>query len=100
MKKVIIAILILILLAVTNPSKDDFSTWLKEKMQSSSENVLTKGVVSLFGSTIIENSTTSTDYILFSVYDFKLGGKKVKIIGILHNFIPVSSTEEPDSTGL
>lgn len=94
MKKIIIALLILILLAVTNPSKEDYTAWLQEKIEAKTENPIMKGVVNLFGDSIIKNATTTKNFIVFSIYDVSLNGKKVKILGALKNFIPIYSVEE------
>lgn len=97
MKKIIIALLILVLLAVTNPSKEAYTSWLKEKVQSGTENPLAKGVVSLFGGPVIDHSTTTDNYVLFTVYTLTFGGKTIKVLGILQNFIPFYSKEDPNT---
>ncbi len=94
MKKLAIALLVLILLAVTNPSKEEYTAWLQEKIEAKTENSIMKGVVSLFGESIIENATTTQNFIIFSIYNVSLDGKKIKILGVFKNFIPIYSAEE------
>jgi hypothetical protein len=94
MKKLAIALLVLILLAVTNPSREDYTAWLQEKIEAKTENPVMKGLVTLFGESFIENATTTQDFIIFTIYHVSFDGKKIKILGILKNFIPFYSAEE------
>jgi len=95
MKKIAILLLILILFAVTNPTKEDFTAWLQEKMEAQTESPLVKGVITLFGKNIIENSTKTTNFVLFSIYDMTINNQRIIIVGILKNFIPIYKEENP-----
>lgn len=60
-KKILIIIVICLFLGtiISNPSKDDYVVWLKENGQNQSEDILTKGVISIFGTTIFNETTKS-----------------------------------------
>jgi len=75
MKKILIAIAILfssILLVVTNPSKEDFITWVREevtKEMKDNNKILVGFGFDIFGDKVINSATNSSNYVLFSIYD-------------------------------
>ncbi|MEK3910654.1 DUF4359 domain-containing protein [Paenibacillus sp. FSL H7-0331] len=86
MKKIIILAIIVFLLAITNPSKSEFTEWALSKLQDKG-NTLSNFGVSLIGKPIIENSTTVHNYIIFSTFETMVLNKKVTTLGVLKNFI-------------
>ncbi|MGH7238824.1 MAG: hypothetical protein ACREHG_02030 [Candidatus Saccharimonadales bacterium] len=48
-----------------------------------------------FASSLIAGATTRTDYIFLSTYDSDIGSKHMKVVGILNNFIPITSSGSP-----
>ena len=94
MKKILIAIsilIVLILLVVSNPSKEDFITWVREEVTKEvkgDSKVLVDFGFDIFGDKVINSATTSSNFVLFSIYDVELSeDKNVKVVAILNNFI-------------
>lgn len=92
MKKLIFLALIIIVLVLTNPAKDEYNSWLYEEIMSNSSNMIEKGINSLiFNEKVINSVTTSDDYIIFSIYRTEFNNDYIKFIGIFNNFIPIST---------
>ncbi|KEO81425.1 DUF4359 domain-containing protein [Tumebacillus flagellatus] len=90
----ILLIVLFGLMAITNPNKNDYISWVKEKAVEKSQDSLEKGLISVFGNPIFDSTTTSTNYVFFSRYSTELDSKhKVKAIGVFKNFIPISFTD-------
>lgn len=73
-----IIVSLLILMAITNPSKSDYGDWVKAKAFSSSD------ILNEVGKYVDLVSMEHNDYVFFSVY--KTRGKIVAI-GVFKNFI-------------
>lgn len=89
-RNTIIPIIITILLVaiLTNPSSTDYKNWVKQIELKQIHNSREKEFVSVFGNSIIKNSTTSKNYFIFSTYDTVFDKKsKIRVIGIFNNFI-------------
>lgn len=85
--------IILVILAVTKPTKLDYVSWLKDKAVETAkpglEFGLVAGLVSLLGNTVIDMTTTSKDYYFATVYTTTYGNEKITVLGILNNFITI-----------
>lgn len=90
--KIILFLFVLALMAMTNPSKSDYVSWLNEKAMAQS-NGLEKGLVVLMGKTVFESATTVNDYVFFSVFTTETNGS-FKVIGVFHNFIPIKESSK------
>lgn len=92
---------ILIILAIANPKKTDYISWLKQKTMSIEQssttgwNPLQKTTVDVLAKLLISNATvtnlleTSTDvnnYVFFTIFSTHLPGSNLQILGILGNF--------------
>ena len=89
MKKLIGIVLLLgiaVIATLTNPSKEDYVNYAVETMRTSSSGWLEVGAIQIFGDTLIESTTISKDYLLFSVYETSMGKESFKVIGVLNNF--------------
>lgn len=87
MKKLIVLFIVLALLFVTNPSKEEYVVWLKDK---STENAgaFEKGVVSVLGNLVYKETTTASNFFFFTIFKTKITkGTSFTSIGILQNFI-------------
>ena len=114
--KIVVQVLVLIVLGfvmnVMNPSKNEFidfaSAQIKKKYPDLDfkENKGTSAIekmVAGFGNMMITNflneATTRKDYVVFSIYeldmkmarDFGVEAKNIKVLGIVGNFIPLTS---------
>lgn len=86
---------------VTNPSMNQYESWLKEKMKEESQSEILDRGIDLLGPKYIEENTTWTNYIIFSVYKTELPNSKVMTsVGIFKRFIPTSYGEESSRSGL
>ncbi|MCM0648605.1 DUF4359 domain-containing protein [Clostridium swellfunianum] len=99
-RNILILTLIFALFAalLTNPKKDNYVSWMKEKASAESSNSIEKGLVALLGGPLIKESTQSKNYVLFSVYETSFGEEKIKILGIYNNFIPIGKSTKLDIT--
>ena len=98
MKKVtIVVVLVLIvllgLLAVTNPSMDDFQNHVRQSILKESRRGDSPSMEQVFGSllggfagSLIASQTVRTDYVFFSTYEVVLGVKRMRTIGVMKNF--------------
>jgi hypothetical protein len=85
----VIAGFFLVMLAVTNPGKDEYVSWINEEVAQSEGGMLEKGLFAVFGNMVMEQTTESTDYILFSVYRTTIDGEGMTAVGVLNRFIPL-----------
>jgi Domain of unknown function (DUF4359) len=88
LKKLLIIIGVIILLAITNPKNQDFIDWAEQKAIAASEDPIIKTLNYLLADNLINVVTTREDFILFSTYSIQLGDSEIKFIGILNNFLP------------
>jgi len=98
-KYIFIAIIVLIIIvaSITNPSKNDFVTWSKEKLKSQSNNGLVNWGIEILGDDIIASATTTNNLVLFSIFTVDLSDtEKVKVLGIFNNFIPLSGPSKEE----
>lgn len=67
-------VFILVLMAITNPEKTEYVNWLKDKTLLSSGGFLETGAIALFGDPVFDSSTTSKNYVFFTVFTTDLPG--------------------------
>jgi hypothetical protein len=89
---IFIVAIIFVLMAVTNPSKNAYDDWAKAQLSSETNNSLAKGVIELIGAPIIDQATTKSNYILFSLFQTSYQGNTIKTIGLFNNFILISKS--------
>ena len=88
-KNIILIIFIFMVALCTNPKKDVYVNWYKEKTTSQQSNSITKRLISIIGGPLIQSSTTTHNYIFFSIYNTSIN-KDLKVLGIFNNFIPLN----------
>jgi hypothetical protein len=114
--KLVVQVLVLIILGfmmnVMNPSKNEFidfaSARIKKKypdldFKADKGNSAIEKMIAGFGNMMITNflneATTRKDYVVFSIYeldmkmarDFGVEAKNIKVLGVVGNFIPLTS---------
>lgn len=90
-KYLIFIVILLVVMALTNPSKQEYISWVKEQaiVQSGSDN-LEKDFISFFGSPFIDSATTTKRYIFFSIYETKFDANThIEVVGALNLFLPL-----------
>lgn len=100
---VIVILAVLGLLAFKNPSMDDYHNYLRQSIvkefQKEKSEVLEQVLGPLVGglaSTLVSSRTVRTDLIFMSLYEARLGDEKLKVLGILNNFIVLKKPEFKD----
>ena len=93
MKKLLIAVVLVATISytlfVTNPDKNNFTRWAKERAVRKASTALEKGLTNLFGNMVIEASTDRIDYRFFSIYKITmLDGSNHEILGMIGLFFP------------
>lgn len=79
----------------TNPTQDEYVSWAKETYSASfnqEEVTLTEIFSHLINANLISQSTSTKNFVFFTVFETRLDHKDLKVLGILNNFIPLSST--------
>jgi hypothetical protein len=83
--------LIVVVLAVSNPSKAEYVEWFKsEGLKQYATDPLSKLLIGTLGGPLIESYTSVQNYVVFSVFRTSLDSRPVMVVGVLHNFIPLS----------
>lgn len=93
MKKLIILLIILGILVLSNPTMNDYTEWIKEKVneQTQSQGVLVSFIAGL-AATQVDKVTDRDNYWLFSVYTTHISNEPFIVFGIAKLFIPVKGT--------
>jgi hypothetical protein len=97
---VIIVIALLGLMAYTNPSIDEYNTYIRQSIVKEGQKPKTDPVSQLLSpllggiaGTLVTSQTVRTDYVFFSIYEVRLGNERLKALGVLKNFVLL---EKPD----
>jgi hypothetical protein len=93
----IVLVALLGLLVATNPSPDEYQGFLQQQMGQDSKSDVERGMLSLFGgfaSRMVAGQAHRSNYVVLSLYDTNLGQERLRVLGILHNFIIL---ERPES---
>ncbi len=108
-KLIIIIFALIIIAAITNPTKEEFINYVNEQSRSSegdfygifiptssSKIVYPAGVdPDYYVEHYVENITTSRNYVVFSSYKMiNEEGNKVKVSGLFNNFIQVYNSKD------
>lgn len=99
-KVTIIAVVLSVLVVtafITNPSKSDYVSWVKEREMNRAKNVIEYYAISTLGNSILTTTTEQSDYLIFSVFTTKFDDEEYKILGIFKKFIPLNYKEIKNS---
>lgn len=77
-------------MAIANPSKNDYIQWVKENEITKTDSILSKAAIPLLGPTVIEESTTTKNFIFFTIFTTKIDRNTIYTIGIVKNFIIIT----------
>lgn len=87
-KKFLVALIcISILLGVTNPSKELYVIWAKNKLIEGSKDNTVGALVSLFAPPLIDGATTTANFGVVTIFSTEFGNQKYVTLGIVNNFI-------------
>ncbi|MED1206044.1 DUF4359 domain-containing protein [Heyndrickxia acidicola] len=90
MKKVLLAGVVLLVMLLTNPSKDEYVQWLTDKAKEKSNNSLVNAGIQLLGPHIFSAVTKEDNWLFISYYDTKIQNHEIKALGLFKHFIPLS----------
>jgi hypothetical protein len=82
-------IILIVVMIVTNPSKDDFYDWASNQALENSETVIGGAITNLFVSPILKSVTVRKDYIVCSTYHVDLDDDEIVYLGIFKQFIEI-----------
>lgn len=89
----IILILLAIILIITNPTKQDYVDWAKQQVVNNSNTGFEKAIVYLIGDNILNDVTTTKNFVIFSLFETNIDETHNYItIGILKNFISLNNS--------
>lgn len=80
------------LLAFTNPKMEQYEEYLHQRVvqRTEKQDDVSKAVGAIFGrvaGSLLASATVRKDYVFLSVYDTRFGGERLKVVGVLNNFI-------------
>ena len=85
----------------TNPNKAEYVSWAKDRIIEESEQNLLIGLsVSKWGHTVIEGTTRSTNYLLFSIYRTKILSAEFVTLGAFRSFVPLGMNNVASESNL
>lgn len=94
MKRLIIFIGLLIIMAITNPSKADFIAWVEEKGIEQSDNIIEKGITYFAAETWADSLTHESNYLFVSTYTMLMpDGLELTFLGSFNNFLPIDQVD-------
>ena len=86
------AVLVLVL-ALTNPTQEDFVGWVKKQAYEQHQNPGARFLADLLASPLVAATTERSNYLICSIYDTQLSpDKHKKTLGIMRSFIPLGSS--------
>lgn len=91
-KFMMITILCSFICISTNPTRAEYTNWVKEEYLPSvtmNSMGLTEVFARFVGPSLIKEYTSSKNYVLFTIYDTKFNDENLKVLGILNHFIPL-----------
>jgi hypothetical protein len=88
--------LTVLILALTNPSQEDFVAWVKDKAhEKTGDNPGARFLTDLLASPLVAATTQRSNYLICSVYDTQLSpGKHARTLGILSSFVSLGRDKD------
>jgi hypothetical protein len=81
---------VVLILALTNPTQEDFVTWVKGKAYEKTDNPGARLLTELLASPLVAATTQRSNYLICSLYDTQLSpGKHRRTLGVLRSFVPL-----------
>jgi hypothetical protein len=77
------------LLGFTNPNKQQYVVWAKDRIIEESKDNMVGTLVSVFAPSLIDGSTSDTNIMIFSVFTTDFDNKEFVVLGIMNRFIPL-----------
>jgi len=90
-KSWIVLVIILIVLIITNPGKENFYDWAGNRALQESASTLEGVMERIVKTPILRTATVRRDYVIFSVFIIEFEEEKDVYLGILRQFIKIRS---------
>ncbi len=94
---ILLILVVMILMAVTNPGLDDYVNWVAEQSREDSSSQLERLITNFVGEPMIRSATNRDNYVIFSIYETEIsdlnGDESSKTIGVFGNFFVLSSSD-------
>lgn len=95
---ILLVLIIMILMAVTNPGLDDYAAWVGDQSSEEATSQLEKLITNLVDEPMIRRTTSRDNYIIFSIYETEIpdlnGEESSKTIGVFGNFFVLNRTDK------
>ncbi|MFW5885536.1 MAG: hypothetical protein ACOCUX_00725 [Halanaerobium sp.] len=88
----IIILAVLILAAVTNPSREDFVNWGVAEIRSEAESDIERIFGGAVAAPMLEMQTDVDDYVFFSFFTLQKSDSEVKYLGLFGKFFTLSES--------
>lgn len=87
---------LVIVLALTNPTQDDFVTWVKGKgYEKAGDNAGARFLTEMLAAPLVAATTQRTNLLVCSLFDTQLSpGKHRTTLGVLRFFIPLGQDKD------
>lgn len=79
----------------TNPTEEAYISWAKETYSASfnsEEASLPEIFTHIINANFMSQATTSKNFVFFTIFETTLDHEEFKVIGLLNNFFPISSS--------
>ncbi|MFW5790130.1 MAG: DUF4359 domain-containing protein [Bacillota bacterium] len=93
---ILLILIIMILMAVTNPGLDDYANWITEQSNGETSSQLENLISNFVGEPMIKRTTRRDNYIIFSVYETEIPDsdeERSRTIGIFGNFFVLNNSD-------
>lgn len=93
--------LLTIVALCTNPTKQQYISWVKDELINTSNGQGVVGVLtSMIAPTILDGTTQTENYYLFSLYKTKIADNEMVTLGVFDKFIEIGKKENHQSSNL
>lgn len=94
---ILFVLVIMVLMAVTNPGLDDYVNWVTAQARENASNRFEELMASFVGEPMIRAATTRNNYVIFSIYETDIpdlnDDESSKTIGVFGNFFVLNSAD-------
>ncbi|TDO86148.1 hypothetical protein DFR79_11562 [Halanaerobium saccharolyticum] len=86
----VIVLAVLLLAAVTNPSREEFINWGVAEIRSDAESDIERIFEGAIAAPMLELQTEVNDYVFFSIFTLEKSDTEIKYLGIFNTFFTIS----------
>jgi len=94
---ILLILVIMILMAVTNPGMDDYVSWVADQSSEDATSRFEELITSFVGEPMIRRATSRDNYVIFSIYETDIpdlnGEESSTTIGVFGNFFVLNSPD-------